>query len=487
LSRWIFIRSPVVDISALMPGALAVGAQEVNLVSTAPNRTALALTIYNKGTALVRDTRTYTLAPGLNTLNVTDVAEKIDSTSVQFVSLTDPTGTRVLEQNFVFDLVDPSRLVNRFIDQRIRVTATDGTAFEGVLLSGRGGSIVLLTDDGGVVTVQQDQIRDLRFPSLPGGLITRPTLRWLVESAAGGDQSLEMTYLTDGITWTADYIVLLARDNRALDLNGWVTLTNTSGAAYPEATVKLVAGDINRIQSQEALLKDTMQIEFLSVREPQVEQREFFEYQLYEIARPVTVGRNETKQVEFVGGAGIPATTYYVFEVPLPLFSKKPISERYAGTARTGSISIYLEFSTGKENGLGADLPAGRVRVYQEDIDGAALLIGENRIGHTPEGETVSLYLGNAFDLVGERSQTRFNLIANNILEETYEIRLRNRKDDVTVEIRVPETLFRWSNWRILESSLPFKQLDAHTIEFRSSVPPGGETVITYTVRYTLP
>jgi hypothetical protein len=477
----------VVGIVALMLGALAVGAQEVNPVPTAANRTALALTIYNQGTALVRDTRTYTLAPGLNTLNVTDVAEQIDSTSVQFVSLTDPTGTRVLEQNFVFDLVDPFTLVNRFIDQRIRVTVTDGTAFEGVLLSGRGGSIVLLTDDGGVVTVGQDQIRDLRFPSLPGGLITRPTLRWLVESAAGGDQSLEMTYLTDGITWTADYIVLLARDNRTLDLNGWVTLTNTSGAAYPEATVKLVAGEVNRIS-------EDLELDILSANnlvklsaQPQVEQRDFFEYQLYEIARPVTVGSNETKQVEFVSGAGIPATTYYVFKVPLSLFSKQPISERYAGTARTGSIRIYLEFSTGEENGLGADLPAGRVRVYQEDIDGAALLIGENRIGHTPEGEDVSLYLGNAFDLVGERSQTRFNLIAANVLEETYEIRLRNRKDDVAVEIRVPETLFRWSNWQILESSLPFEQLDANTIEFRASVPPGGETVITYTVRYTFP
>lgn len=470
----------------LVMGALAINAQEVNIVPAESNRTALALTIYNQGTALVRDTRTYTLAPGLNVLNVTDVAEQIDSTSVQFVSLTDPTGTRVLEQNFVFDLVDPFTLVNRFIDQRIRVTVTDGAMFEGVLLSGRGGSIVLLTDDGGVITVGQDQIRDLRFPSLPGGLITRPTLRWLVESAAGGEQSLEMTYLTGGITWMADYIVLLSRDNSALDLNGWVTLTNTSGAAYPEATVKLVAGDINRIAAQREVAVDMMPVMAMAAPTPQVEQREFFEYQLYEIARPVTVGSNETKQVEFVSGAGIPANTYYVFNAGVPFYGY-PVYDQYAGTATAGAINTYLEFSTGEENGLGADLPAGRVRVYQEDIDGAALLIGENQIGHTPEGEDVSLYLGNAFDLVGERTQTRFNMIAANVLEETYEIRLRNRKDDVTVEIRVPETLFRWSNWQILESSLPFTQLDANTIEFRASVPPGGETVITYTVRYTFP
>lgn len=472
---------------ALMLGALSVGAQEAVTVPTESNRTALALTIYNQGTALVRDTRTYSLVPGQNILNVTDVAEQIDSTSVQFVSVTDPAGTRVLEQNFVFDLVDPFTLVSRFIDERVRVTVSDGTQFEGVLLSGRSGSIVLLGDDGGVITVSQEQIRDLRFPSLPGGLITRPTLRWLVDSAAGGEQSLEMTYLTGGISWTADYIVLLNRDNSALDLNGWVTLTNMSGTAYPDATVKLVAGDINRVYpEEERMLMDAVAFSAAGAPAPQVEQREFFEYQLYEIARPVTVGSNETKQVEFVSGTGIPANTYYVFNAAVPFYGY-PVYDQYTGMTGMTAVNTYLEFTTGEEDGLGADLPAGRVRVYQEDVDGAALLIGENQIGHTPEGEDVSLYLGNAFDLVGERTQTRYNLLSNTVIEETYEIRLRNRKDDETVEIRVPETLFRWSNWQILESSLPFEQLDSNTIEFRASVPPGGETVITYTVRYTFP
>lgn len=474
--------------AALLVGALTVTAQTPEGTDPVTERTALALTIYNQGSALVRDTRTYTLTPGENRLDVTDVAEQIDPTSVQFVSVTDPAGTRVLEQNYVFDLVDPFVLVNRFVDQRISATAIDGTVFEGTLLSGRGGSIILQTDDGGLITVSQAQIRDLRFPSLPGGLITRPTLRWLIDSATGGDQQLELTYLTSGISWTADYIVLLERGSAALNLNGWVTLTNTSGAAYPDATVKLVAGDVNRLPEPMMLEAQLMAVDAVraAAPAPAVEQREFFEYQLYEIARPVTVASNETKQVEFVSGTGVPASTFYVYDASQPYYGY-PIMDQFAGSMGVTTVGSYLEFSTGEANGLGADLPAGRVRVYQEDVDGAALLIGENQISHTPQGEDVQLYLGNAFDLVGERTQTRFNMVASNVIEETYEIRLRNRKDDETVEIRVPEHLFRWTNWQILESSLPFEQRDANTIEFRVSVPPGGETVLTYTVRYTFP
>jgi hypothetical protein len=220
-----------------------------------------------------------------------------------------------------------------------------------------------------------------------------------------------------------------------------------------------------------------------------VEQRNFYEYHLYEITRPVTVGDNETKQVEFVTGTDVPAHTYYVYNPTQQLFYGYygPITDPGYGNVGITDVQNYLEFSTGEENGLGADLPAGRIRVYQEDVDGAALLIGENQIDHTPKGEQVEIYLGNAFDLVGEHTQTNFNLIADNVLEESYEIRLRNRKEDQTVEIRVPESLFRWSNWEIMESSDPYTKTDSSTIEFRVQVEPGQEKVITYTVRYTWP
>lgn len=476
------------DDAALITDDAALITDDAALVP-AGERDAVALTIYNQGTALVQDRRTYSLQAGINLLNFVDVAAGIDPTSVQFNSLTDPDGTVVLEQSYVYDLVDSLALLNRYLDQTIRVVTTDGTTYVGQLLSGRNREIILREESGGVVVVSPNEIRDIRFPELPGGLITRPTLRWMLQSAAGGDQQVELTYQTSGINWSADYVVLLDNSNTSLDLNGWITLNNTSGASYTGATVKLVAGDVNRLPELQARgqAMDMVYMETaMPTSTPQVQQRNFYEYNLYEIARPVTVSDNETKQVEFVSGADVPANTYYVYESSSPYYGYLVI-DQYSGQTGITDVRNYLEFTTSEENGLGQDLPAGRIRVYQEDIDGAALLIGENTIDHTPEGEDVQIYLGNAFDLVGERTQTSFNLIASNVLEETYEIRLRNRKDDQPVEIRVPEHLFRWSNWEILNASMEYTQLDSNTIEFRAQVPPQGETVITYTVRYTWP
>ncbi|MEM6281945.1 MAG: hypothetical protein AAF787_07110, partial [Chloroflexota bacterium] len=415
----------------------------------------VAVTIYNQGTALVQDVRTFSFDAGVNVLDFTDVAAQIDATSVSFTSVTDPEGTIVLEQNYVYDLVGAEALYNRYIDEEIRITMADGTEFAGILLSARGGAVIVqVGPDGSVLLLQMAEIRDVRFPNLPDGLITRPTLRWTLNSAAAGNQQVELTYLTGGINWTADYNLLLGTDNTSLDLNGWVTLNNNSGTAYTDAQVKLVAGDVNRLPDQQ--LRAFEEAEFAlaatdAAPAPGATQREFFEYQLYEINRRVTVGNNETKQIEFVTGTNVPASTYFVYNAS-PDFFPFGYALTDAGYGVTGITDVqnYMEFSTGEENGLGADLPAGRVRVYQEDIDGAALLIGENSIDHTPEGEDVSIFLGNAFDLVGERTQLSFQYIASNVIEETYEIELRNRKDNEAVEIRVPETLYRWTNWEII-------------------------------------
>jgi hypothetical protein len=448
-------------------------------------RDSVAVTIYNQGTALVQDRRTFTFEAGENLINFTDVAASIDPTSVTFVSLTDADGTVVLEQNFVYDLVNSFALLQRYVDETIRVTTEDGTVFEGQLLSGSG-DIILRNNAGEVSVVTLDIVRDIQFPELPSGLITRPTLRWLVSSVLGGENQVELTYLTGGINWAADYNVLLATDNTSLDINGWVTLNNTSGTAYENANVKLVAGDVNRLPVDQAQTRGEVLQEADFAAAPQVEQREFFEYQLYELARNVTIGNNETKQVEFVTGTGVTANTFFVYDSS-PMFYGYGgfVSDQFYGQTGITDVRNYLEFSTGEESGLGADLPAGRIRVYQEDTDGAALLIGENRIDHTPEGESVEIFLGNAFDLVGQRIQTNFQQIGRNVIEETFEIRLRNRKDDETVQIRVPERLTRWSNWEIVTKSHEYVQTDAFGIEFRVDVPPGEEVVITYTVRYT--
>ena len=452
--------------------------------------TAVSVTIYNQGTALIQDRRSFDLSAGANTLDFTDVAAGIDPTSVSFISLTDPTGTVVLEQNYVYDLVGGSALLTRYLDEYISVTVDDGTLYEGQLLSGRGGEIILRNDEGLVYVISLSKVVNIEFPSLPDGLITRPTLRWLLDVEQAGSQDVQLTYLTGGLNWSADYIINLNRDNTALDLNGWITLNNTSGATFRDAQVKLVAGDVNRLPEPRAVMQ-MQELAFAGAPmdgDRGVQQREFFEYQLYEINRRVTIADNETKQVEFVTGANVPANTYYVYNASTGFYGYySPITDQTYGITGVTDVQSWLEFTTDEEDGLGADLPAGRIRVYQEDVDGAALLIGENRIDHTPKGEDVRIYLGNAFDLVGERTQTGFQIIGRNVVEETYQIKLRNRKDDETVEIRVPETLFRWSNWEILNASTDYTRIDSSNIEFRVQVAPGEEAVLTYTVRYSWP
>ena len=476
-------------LSLLMVSVFSASAQEEQ--PTDEPEPTVALTVYNQGTALVRDRRVFSFTEGLNTINFTDVASSIDATSVSFLSLTYP-NTTVLEQNYVYDLVDTYALIRRFVDQVITVTAEDGTVYTGKLLSGSD-NIILQMDNGQVVVLNTYTLRDIQFPALPDGLITRPTLRWLVSSPITGDQEIELTYLTGGISWTADYNVLLTTDKSALDLNGWVTLSNSSGTSYRDAQLKLIAGDVNRLpEYDEFMYMEDMAVEARAMpAEPQVAQREFFEYKLYEINRPVTVGNNETKQVEFVTATSVPATTYYVYDASDAFYGYySPIVDTYYGFTGITDVQNYLEFTTSEEAGVGADLPAGRVRVYQEDVDGAALLIGENSIDHTPKGEDVSIYLGNAFDLVGERIQTDFRIISDKVMQETYQITLRNRKEGETVEIRVPERLFRWSNWEILSATIDgqsaeFTQQDSATIEFRVQVPAGGEVILTYTVQYS--
>lgn len=452
----------------------------------------LAVTVYNEGTALIRDQRTLTLDEGANTVNFTDVAATIDRTSVTFKSLTNPDGTYVLEQNYIYDLVNSDALLARYLDETIEITTDDGTLYSGQLLSGRNGEVILRAENGEVVVVSLSNARDIRFPALPDGLITRPTLQWLLNSSVAGEQQIELTYLAGGMNWAADYNVLLGTDESSLDINGWVTLNNNSGRAFDNAQLKLVAGELNRIQPEAPVARaQAMEMDMADdfAGAAPVEQRELFEYQLYEIGRPVTVGNNETKQIEFVTSVDVQATTFFVFDVS-PQFGAyySPIDypEGY-GTYSEGTVQTFLEFNTGEESGLGADLPAGRIRVYQEDVDGAGLLIGENRIDHTPEGEDVRIFLGNAFDLVGERTQTNFEYISNDVIQETFEIRLRNRKDEETVEIRIPERLYRWSDWEIVESSIPFVQTNASSVEFRVNVEPDVEQVVTYTVQYTFP
>jgi hypothetical protein len=341
-----------------------------------------------------------------------------------------------------------------------------------------------------VTVVGADDVQEFSFPELPDGLITKPTLVWRLLASRDGRQDVEITYLTGGVSWQADYVVRLSNDDRTIDLDGWVTVNNTSGATFQDALLKLVAGDLQRLLQGKSAADQVELMAAPTATAEAVAQREFFEYHLYQVPRPVTVRDQETKQIEFVRAPSVAAEKFFVYDgLQCQAYawycasSSYPQTDPSYGVASNPKVMVMVEFDT---DDVDADLPAGRVRVYQQDIDGAALLIGEDAIDHTPKGETVRLYVGDAFDIVGERVQTDFSLPSPKSVEETYRITLRNHKDEA-VEVRVVEHLFRWSNWRILHASHEYQKMDSSNIEFRVQVPAEGETEVTYTVLYTWP
>jgi hypothetical protein len=479
--RWL-IWSAMTILALLGVSLLSVGQGPAPAVAQSEG---VELAVYNQNLALVKDLRSMELDEGVNEVRFVDVASQIDPTSVHFRSLTDPEGTIVLEQNYEYDIVGSSKLLSKYLDQEISVVTEDGQEYVGTLLSGAE-DVILEAANGQVTVLKLGQIKEFNFPALPEGLITRPTLVWQLNSGQAGSQDVEVTYLTQGVNWQANYIVVLADDEASIDLDGWVTLDNRSGTSYQDAKLKLIAGDIHRATAADYVVEREMMLEAAAAPAPQVEERGFFEYHLYEVQRPVTVKNQQTKQIEFVTASDVPASKFFVYDGAQIGFGRlyQPLQDPGYGTVSNTKVMVMLEFENGEEEGLGVPLPRGTLRVFKDDIDGSTLLVGEDSIDHTPKDERIRLYIGDAFDIVGERIQTDFRVdYDDDWMEESYEIRLRNHKDE-DVEVRVVEHMFRWSEWKTLESSHEYEKMDAQTIEFRVPVEADGETVVTYTVRY---
>jgi hypothetical protein len=442
----------------------------------------MELTVYNQNLALVKDKRTLTFQQGVNEVRFTDVAAQIDPTSVHFASLTDPTGTTVLEQNYEYDIVGASKLLQKYVDQDVSLVTKDGTLYKGKLLSGAA-DIILAAPDGQITVVKLDNVREFKFPNLPSGLITKPSLVWQVQSAKGGQQSTEVTYLTHGINWEANYVVVAAADDKSMGLTGWVTIDNQSGATYNDAKLKLIAGEIHRVEKAAYPAEERVPAAAPTAA-PQFVEKAFFEYHMYTLQRPATIRDNETKQIEFVSASEVPIEKIFVYDGALMrYYGYGPITTPSYGTPTNTKVDVMIEFMNSEKQGMGMPLPKGTVRVYKQDPAGGTEFIGEDSIDHTPKDERVRLTLGTAFDVVGERKQTDFKQLGENSIEESFEIKLRNHKAE-PVEVRVIEHLYRWSEWEITKSSQDYKKLDAQTIEFRVQVPKDGETTVTYTVRY---
>ncbi len=446
-------------VTAAAAAALAVPAQ-----AKEKDAESVSVTVYNQNFALVKDVRILDLKKGTQEIRIDDVAATIDPTSVHFGALDHPGEVAVLEQNYQYDLADAERILNRYLNLPVTAVLKDGSLREGTLLSYDGGSLVLGGEKGATI-VNRAEVRDIQLGEIPGGLVVKPTLVWTLASDRKGKERSEISYLADGINWHAEYVAVVNQDDTRLGLDGWVSLDNRSGASYEDARLKLVAGDVNRVQPPRGEFYDgrLMAAEKMAAA-PQFEERAFFEYHIYTLERPATIADRETKQLSLFPSSSAAATKVLTYD----------------GQREPTKVAVRMEFQNTKENGLGIALPAGKVRVYKEDADGSLEFVGEDAVDHTPRDEKVRLLLGNAFDVVGERTRTDFQRISDRVQEESVRIEIRNHKEE-RIEVVVTERL--GGDWTITAKSRDYTKKDANTVEFLVPVDADGKAEVTYTVR----
>ncbi|MEW6008139.1 MAG: DUF4139 domain-containing protein [Candidatus Omnitrophota bacterium] len=449
----------------------------------AQEKEAIELTIYNQNFGLVKDQRYLNLKKGINNIRFSDVAAQIEPTSVHFKSLTDEAGCVIQEQNYEYDLVSATKLLTKYIDKKIKIVTKDDKVYEGTLMSYDGENIVIATDSGLSMVRRQDNIRDISFPQLPEGLITKPTLMWQLSNDKAGDHLTEVSYLTKGINWLADYVIVVDKDDRMIDLSGWVTIDNKSGATYKDASLKLIAGEVHRAKEEKEYYRSGMMEMAKEATAPQFEEKAFFEYHMYTLQRKTTVKDNQTKQISLLSANNVPVKKLFIFD-PVDYFGWRWYYYEDSQKSKEQKVKVKLELVNSKQYNLGMPLPKGKIKVYKEDVDRSLQFIGEDSIDHTPKDETIRLLLGDAFDVIGERKKINYREDRNGrMAEETFEISLRNHKDS-DIEVNVIEHLWRYTNWKIIEKSHEFTKKDAQTIEFKVLVPKDGETKIIYTVKY---
>jgi len=448
--------------------------------TTEKDQTDLSVTVYNSNLALVRDVRQIRLEGGVFPLRFEDVAASILPATVHFRSLTDSAKLRVVEQNYEYDLLDPQKLLQKYVGREITlvVRETDSGSTKWVETKA-----LLLSDNGGPVWKIGNEIvtgmtaESYRFPDLPDNLYSRPTLVWTLDNRGSNAQRVEASYLTNNMNWSADYVLTVGRDEKTADLDGWVTLVNNTGATYHDAKLQLVAGEVHRIPQAEGAMRDMLVKEMSApAAKPAFEQEAFSEFHLYTLGQRTSIQNNESKQISLLSGTNIPVEKYLAVEGQ-PYFYRNP---QGIGNAISQPVKVFYRFKNDEKSGLGMPLPAGTVRVYQADSKGEVEFGGEDAINHTPKDEALRIYVGNAFDVVCERKQTDYKKLASNLYELEYEITLRNHKDRaVNVEVREPVG----GDWDVLNANYKWTKLDASTIGFQIPIDKDGAATLDYRVR----
>jgi len=431
----------------------------------------MSITIYNGNLGLVKDVREFQLGVGTHDVKFMDVAAQIDPTTVHLKSLTDPAGVRILEQNYEYDLLSPQKLLDKYVGKKVKLMAGDGNLIDAVLLSNNNGPIYQINGQ-----IHLGHPGRVVLPELPDSLIPKPTLVWLLQAGISRPQRVEASYLTSGITWKADYVVVLNAKDNGGDLSGWVTIDNKSGAAYPNAALKLVAGDIHRVRTRNELRGVMEAAAKASVAaQPQFQEESFFEYHLYSLQGRTTIKENQIKQISLLDAPDIAikkelrfygASQYYRSQWGTPVSNQK--------------VGVFLEIANTEQHRLGIPLPKGTVRVYKAAADQSLQFIGEDVIDHTPKDEKVKIKMGEAFDVVGERTQRDWKKIAWNVYETEWDVELRNhKKEDTEVTIIEPVP----GDWEVVKSSHPYTKVEAHTLQYVVKIPKDGKVTVNYRVR----
>lgn len=448
--------------------------------TTLEDQVELALTVYNSDIALVRDVRNLQLPRGTSNLRFMDIAATVNPATVHFRSLSEPSGVSVLEQNYEYDLLEPDKLLRKYVGREVTLVrlvqrngATQQEEVKARLLSYNNAPVWQIGNE--IVTgLQADHVR---FPELPGNLFSRPTLIWTLDNDGTTRHRVEASYLAGKLSWNADYVLTVARDDKSGDIDGWVTLTNGSGTSFPNAKLQLVAGDLNRVKQVFGRLAMQEMRSDVAAAAPMAEEA-FSDYHLYTLGRKTTINNNQTKQVSMLGGTGFAVVKRYVVDGQQFYYR----NAQHPGAPIKDVVQVFYQFRNEQRSGLGIPMPAGIVRVYQSDSAGGTQFVGEDRIDHTPKDETINLKIGNAFDVVTERKQTDFEKVAGSTYEIEYEITVRNHKTTpVSVEVNEPVG----GTWRMLRSSHQWTKTDAWAAQFTVPVAVDGTATLNYRVRVT--
>lgn len=445
--------------------------------STLADQKGIELTVYNSNLGLVKDTRQVTLPVGEGELRFMDVASSVNPVTVHARSLNAPADFVVLDQNYEYDLISEARLLDKYVGKKLRIIQWNQDLnkkeeVEATLLSNNDGQIYQINDE-----IYLGHPGTKVVPSIPENLISKPTLTWLYNNKSPKAHQLEVSYLTSNMNWKADYVATLSEDDKALDLAGWVTLDNQSGATYKNARLKLIAGDINRVSEPAYRNKMLARADMvMSAEAPsQFQEKSFFEYHIYDLQRRATILDKQTKQISLLEANGMAAVKeFMVYGATNYYFYANP------GQDQKQDVNVYVTFKNSKTNRAGMPLPQGTIRLYKKDTDGSLQLIGEDQIRHTPKDEDVRLKVGKAFDVVAERVQIDYKQISSRLHETEWKVTIRNHKTtDITVSLMEP----LYSDWSVIQSSLPYKKVDAQTLRFDVPVGKDQSVVVTYRIR----